>query len=149
MLLAVPAERIAEACSPRANSRIRVLLADDDCGYRNELVEAIQSNLELELVGQVSDGTAALELIRLLDPDVALVDLRMPGLDGLEVCIRACAAGCRTRVVLLTGYVDCTLVGRARRAGASGYLGKETSLFDICDAVSRVGGGGTAFAGTG
>jgi DNA-binding NarL/FixJ family response regulator len=145
----VPAERIAEAYDPRRNSRVRVLLADDDCGYRNELVEAIRSNLELELVGQVSDGTAALEMIQLLDPDVAVVDLRMPGIDGIEVCTRACGAGSRTRVVVLTGYVDGALVGRARRAGACGYLGKETSLFDICDAVSRVSGGGTAFARTG
>jgi two-component system nitrate/nitrite response regulator NarL len=127
-------------------SRTRVLLADDNGGYRRELIDAVESSALLELVGAVGDGEHALELIEELEPDVAVVDLRMPGLNGIEVCSRASAAGSQTRVLVLTAYVDGALIGRARNVGAAGYLGKETSMRDICEAVSRVGHGGTAFA---
>ena len=128
---------------------LRVLLVDDHAPYRSELVRALASNANFELVGEAADGLSALEMIGDLSPDVAVVDVKMPGMSGFEVCSRLMDAGSRTRVLMLTAYLDEALMSHARGLGAAGYLGKETTMRDVCDAVWRVGEGGTAFAATG
>lgn len=120
---------------------MRVLIADDHRLYREQLELAIGDEDDLTLVGAAADGTSALTLIERLTPDVALVDLRMPGIDGLELCRRARA----TRVVLLTAFHEPELISEARRAGAVGYLCKSAATQDICAAVRTAGGGEAGF----
>jgi DNA-binding NarL/FixJ family response regulator len=128
---------------------LRVLLVDDHAPYRAELVKAIESKADFVVVGEAADGLSALEMIGDLSPDVVVLDVQMPGITGFEVCSRLMDAGSDTRVLLLTGYLDDALMGHARGLGAAGYLGKETTMRELCDAVWRVGEGGTAFATAG
>ena len=127
--------------------RAKVVLADDHPLFRDGLSRAISSHLGLELVGEASDGPEALALIEEFDPDVALLDIKMPGLDGIEVCASVARRVSRpaTRIVLLSAYLEPSLVWRAAVAGAAGYLSKEASRNDICDALVDVALGGTAF----
>jgi DNA-binding NarL/FixJ family response regulator len=126
-----------------------VLLVDDHAPYRAELVKALASKSDFELVGEAADGPSALEMIDDLSPDVVVLDVKMPGMTGFEVCSRLTGAGAHTRVLLLTAYLDEMLIGHARDLGAAGYLGKETTMREVFDAVWRVGEGGTAFATAG
>ena len=128
--------------------RARVVFADDHPLFRDGLARAISSHLGLELVGEASEGLGALALIGELEPDIALLDVKMPHLDGIEVCASVArrVPPPATRVVLLSAYLDPSLVWRAAVAGAAGYLSKEASRTEICDALVDVSLGGTAFA---
>lgn len=125
-----------------------VVLADDHPLFRDGLARAVASHDGLRLVGEAEDGPVALSLVQELEPDVALLDVRMPGLDGVEVC-RAIRRrhGQPTRVVLLSGHADAWLEARARAAGAAGFLSKDVSRAEICAALVAVAAGGTAFSG--
>lgn len=117
----------------------RVVIADDHPGYRAGLVAAIRAHDGLELVGSAADGPAALELIRALRPDVAVLDLRMPGLGGLDVCALVAEAGTARHVVVLTMFVDGELESQAREAGARICLSKqELQGQEICDELLRL-----------
>ncbi len=120
---------------------LRVVLADDSDVYRDGMARAIRAHEGLDLVGEVDGGEAALAAIIELEPDVALLDLRMPGLDGLEVCqrVRAAEPLPTTRVMLLSAYVDDAVVERALEVGAAAYLSKAASRRDICAEAIRVG----------
>jgi DNA-binding NarL/FixJ family response regulator len=128
---------------------MRVLLVDDHGPYRAELVKALGSKAGFELVGEAADGLSALQMIDDLSPDVVVLDVKMPGMTGFEVCSRLVDAGSHTRVLLLTAYLDEGLIGHARGLGAAGYLGKEATMREVCNAVWCVGEGGTAFATAG
>jgi two-component system, NarL family, nitrate/nitrite response regulator NarL len=121
--------------------RIGVVVADDHPLYRDGLVRAIASVAELELLGEAGDGAEAEELILELRPDVALVDVKMPVLGGVELCERLARRGIATRVLMISAYLDPSLVARAVAAGAAGYLGKDASRDEICDALVQVGRG--------
>jgi two-component system nitrate/nitrite response regulator NarL len=129
-------------------TRARVVIADDHPLFREGLVRAISANLSLEVVGEAADGVDALTLIEEMQPDVALLDVRMPRLDGIDVCesVARRVPPMPTRVVLLSAYMEPSLLWRAAVAGASGYMSKESSRTDICDALVDVALGGTAFA---
>jgi DNA-binding NarL/FixJ family response regulator len=122
---------------------LTVLIADDSDAYRSGIARAVRAHDELTLVGEVDGGDAALAAITELTPDVALLDVRMPGLDGLEVCerLRAQLPKAATRVVLLSAYMDATVVARAREVGADAYLSKAASRREICTETIRVGRG--------
>jgi two-component system nitrate/nitrite response regulator NarL len=124
-----------------------VVIADDHPVYRDGLARAIAARTDLSLVGEAGDGEQAERLIRAHRPDVALLDVRMPGLDGVELCARVTARRpeCRTRVLLLSAFVARTLVSEAVAAGAAGYIEKDASRDAICQAIARVALGGTAF----
>ncbi|MEZ5100406.1 MAG: response regulator transcription factor [Thermoleophilia bacterium] len=126
-----------------------VVLADDHPLFRDGLARAVSSHDDLRLVGEAEDGLVAVALVEELEPDVALLDVRMPGLDGVEAC-RAILRRRRrpTRVVLLSGHADGWLEARARAAGAAGFLSKDASRAEICEALVEVAAGGTVFAGT-
>jgi two-component system nitrate/nitrite response regulator NarL len=122
---------------------LTVLVADDSAPFRAAVVGAVRAYEGLELVGEADGGTAALEAISSLHPDVAVLDVNMPGLDGLEVTerLRALVPGLRTKVVLMSARMDDGMSARAREVGADAWLSKTVSRREICAAALRVGRG--------
>jgi len=104
---------------------IRVLLIDDHALVRAGLARLIASGEDMQVVGQAGDGSTGATLARELQPDVALVDLAMPGLDGIETTRRVLRASEHTQVVVLTAFSDRVQVLGALDAGARGYLLKD------------------------
>jgi DNA-binding NarL/FixJ family response regulator len=122
---------------------IRVLVADDQAVVRQGVVLLLSTSDDIQVAGEASDGQEALRLALELRPDVALVDLRMPGLDGAQVTDRIVAAGIGVRVLILTTYADDDAVMPALRAGAAGYLTKDVTSEALLDAVRDVAAGRT------
>jgi two-component system nitrate/nitrite response regulator NarL len=125
---------------------IRVLIADDHPVFREGLVRAVASRAEMELAGEETDGRAALDAILRDPPDVALVDLRLPGLDGIAIARAVVREKLPTRVVILSAYDDAELVWAALEAGAAGYLTKDARREEITDGVLAAARGGTVLA---
>jgi two-component system nitrate/nitrite response regulator NarL len=128
---------MSEAKAPR----VRVFVADDHPVYREGVARAIKARHEFELIGEAENGRQALESIKALLPDVAVLDVQMPGLQGSEVLHAIKRDGVPTRVVLLSAHVDSETVYRAVASGAGAYLSKESSRERICDAVAAVARG--------
>lgn len=128
---------------------VTVLVADDHPLFRRGIARAVQRHPLLRLVGEARDGTEALELIDALEPDVAVLDVRMPGLSGVDVCaeLQARAVPPATAVLLLSAFEDRAIVADAACAGAAGYLGKTASPREITEAIEQVGTGEVAFTG--
>lgn len=122
---------------------IRVLVADDQAVVRDGVVLLLSSADDMEVVGEAGDGHEAVRLASESRPDVALVDLRMPGLTGAEVTARVVAADIGVRVLILTTYADDDAVMPALRAGASGYLTKDATGEAVLAAVRDVAAGHT------
>jgi DNA-binding NarL/FixJ family response regulator len=120
---------------------IRVLLADDDALLRAGIAVVLGSAPDLELVGQAVDGLDAVARCLELEPDVVLMDVRMPGVDGIEATRRLAASLPGCRVLVLTTFHDDAYVWGALRAGASGFLLKRASPERLIDAVRTVAGG--------
>ena len=118
-----------------APRRIRVYLADDHPLFLEGIVRAVRERPELELVGFATNGEEALTGLRKLEPDVAVLDVRMSGLGGKEMLSAVTREGLATRVVLLSAYLADDLVYGALAAGAAGYLSKEMDRDAILDAV--------------
>jgi two-component system nitrate/nitrite response regulator NarL len=126
--------------------RIRVLVADDHPLYREGMVRAIKERPDLELVAECGDGLVALEEVRRLRPEVAVLDVKMPGLDGTGVLNAVSRDGLGTRVAFLSAYLDGPLVYSAIVGGAAAYLSKGASRREICDAIVAVARGETVLA---
>ncbi|MDX6642296.1 MAG: two-component system, NarL family, nitrate/nitrite response regulator NarL [Solirubrobacteraceae bacterium] len=124
-------------------ARIRVFVADDHPLYREGVVRAIKERPEFELVGESGDGREALEAIRVLEPDVAVVDLRMPSLDGIAIASALDRDGVPTRVLMLSASTEAAIVYDSVAAGAVAYVTKDAGRRTICDAISRVARGDT------
>ncbi|MBC3843566.1 response regulator transcription factor [Streptacidiphilus sp. 4-A2] len=122
---------------------IRVLVADDQAVVRDGVSLLLTSAEDIEVVGQAGDGNEAVRLAVAERPDVALVDLRMPGLDGAQVTAEVLAAGIGTRVLILTTFADDDAVMPALRAGALGYLTKDATGEAVLAAVRDVAAGRT------
>lgn len=122
---------------------IRVLVADDQAVVRDGVVLLLTSAEDIEVVGQAGDGNEAVRLAVAQRPDVALVDLRMPGLDGAQVTAEVLAAGIGARVLILTTFADDDAVMPALRAGALGYLTKDATGEALLAAVRDVAAGRT------
>ncbi len=129
---------------------IRVAVVDDQELVRAAFVVLLGSQDGVEVVGEAGDGRAAVELVRRSHPDVVLMDVRMPGTDGLEATRQIVAdprcAG--TRVIVLTTYDSDELVHEALRAGASGFLLKDVRPQHLLDAIEVVAGGEALLAPT-
>lgn len=121
----------------------RVLIADDQALVRGAFRVLIDSADDLEVVGEAADGAQAIELARETSPDVVLMDIRMPDVDGLEATRRICAdpATSEVKVIILTTFDLDEYVFGALRAGASGFLLKDTDPADLLHAVRIVAGG--------
>lgn len=120
---------------------ITVLLADDQRAYREGLVRAIHEHRQLELVAVARDGEEAFEAIESLEPDVALVDVRMCGMEGTTLCaeLRRRRPGMHTRVILMSAHEGSALAEHARESGADGYVPKDHSRREICEALVQAG----------
>jgi DNA-binding NarL/FixJ family response regulator len=127
-----------------ADAVIRVLLADDQRVVREGLGTLLALLEGIELVATAADGEEAVELARRHDPDVVLMDLRMPRVDGIEAIRRLAAAGDRPRAIALTTFADDASVLGALRAGARGYLTKDAGAEEIRQAVQAVARGDAA-----
>ena len=126
---------------------LRVLVADDHPLFRRGIARAIERHPAFELAGEAADGQDALRLIHALKPDVAVLDVRMPGLGGIEVCaaLQADPGAPRTALLLVSAFDDRALVRDAESAGAAGYLAKDASQRDVCRAIEQVGRGRSAY----
>ena len=120
---------------------IRVLLADDDALLRAGVAVVLGTAGDIELVGEAADGLQAVGMCRSLEPDVVLMDVRMPGIDGIEATRRIAGAGLPARVLVLTTFQHDEYVWGALRAGASGFLLKRAPPERLIDAVRTVAAG--------
>jgi DNA-binding NarL/FixJ family response regulator len=122
--------------------RIRVLLVDDQRLMRDGLRTLLELETDLEVIGEAADGEAALALAAELQPDVTLMDVRMPGMDGVEATRRLCERQPDARVIILTTFDDDEYVFEGLRAGALGYLLKAISGAELAAAIRTVHQGG-------
>jgi DNA-binding NarL/FixJ family response regulator len=120
---------------------VSVLLVDDDALMRAGLEAILSSDRAIEVVGEASDGRVAVERVRELRPDVVLMDIRMPDLDGIAATREIVASAPDARVVILTTFEDDEYIFGALTAGASGFLLKRTSPELLLDAIKAVAAG--------
>jgi DNA-binding NarL/FixJ family response regulator len=120
---------------------IQVILADDQPLIRAGLRRLIEQTPDIDIVGEAATGTEAVQLTRDTGPDVVVMDIRMPGMDGIEATQLITAGGMRARVLVLTTFDDDDYVYGALRAGASGFLVKDMALDDILTAIRVVAAG--------
>jgi DNA-binding NarL/FixJ family response regulator len=121
---------------------IRILLVDDQRLMREGLRILLELETDLEIIGEAVDGQAALEAYAGLQPDVVLMDVRMPGMDGVEATWRLRERWPEARIIILTTFDDDEYVFEGLRAGARGYLLKDVSGHDLAEAVRTVAAGG-------
>jgi DNA-binding NarL/FixJ family response regulator len=114
------------------------VLIDDHMIVRDGIRIRLAADPTLEIVGEAADGSAGLDLIRELQPDVALVDLRMPVLDGFEVSRAVREEQLATRIIIFSGFLTPDLVERSFEAGAQGYVGKESHQTVLMAAIDTV-----------
>ncbi len=114
---------------------VRVLIADDQTAYAEALKIILALHDRLEVVGHAGDGAEAVELALALRPDVVLMDVHMPTMDGVEATERIASLLPSTRVLMLTASTDPADVDRARKAGALGYLAKGCAARDLVKAI--------------
>ncbi len=125
---------------------IRVILADDQPLVRAGLRMLIEQTPGIDVAGEAGTGAEAVQLARDADPDVVLMDIRMPGMDGIEATQLITARDARARVLVLTTFDDDDYVFAALRAGASGFLVKDMALADILTAIRVVAAGDAIIA---
>jgi DNA-binding NarL/FixJ family response regulator len=122
---------------------IRVVLVDDHAVVRRGLAQLLSGAGDLEVVGQAGDGEEALVVVRELRPDVVVMDLQMPGMDGVEATRRIVAEQLGAEVLVLTSFSDSARIAAALDAGAVGYLLKDADPDDVLDGVRAVSRGGS------
>ena len=117
---------------------IRILLADDHALFREGLKSLLESEPDFRVIGEASDGREALRAALEVRPDVILMDIQMPGLDGVEATKEILREDPEAKVVMLTMYRQDAYVFEAVKAGARGYLLKDASAQELIDAIRRV-----------
>ncbi|MEO8659312.1 MAG: response regulator transcription factor [Bryobacteraceae bacterium] len=124
-----------------SKQKIRILLADDHAVVRQGFKMILGAQPDFEIVGEAGNGREAIELAETLNPDVVVMDVAMPELNGIEATRRLCAASPRTRVLALSMHKDSVYVREILRAGARGYLLKDAIDRDLLDAVRAIARG--------
>ncbi len=122
---------------------VQILVADDHKLMREGLCRMLQDRPGLEVVGQAGDGREAVRLARELKPDIVLVDVAMPGLNGVEATRKILDDNPETKIIALTMYADRQMVIRMLEAGATGYLTKDCAFDLLAQAVDVVKEGGS------
>ena len=122
--------------------KIRVLIVDDHAILREGVRALLQLQADIEVVGEASNGTEAIEAVARLDPDVVLMDIAMPGLGGIEAAIELKKQGRRARILILSQYEDREYVRRLLKAGVSGYVLKKSAGAELANAIRAVHRGG-------
>jgi two-component system response regulator NreC len=129
----------------RSERIIRVLLADDHAAVREALAGLVNGQPDMAVVAEAGDGDEAVERARQVRPDVAVLDLSMPAMSGLEVTVALKDALPATRVVVLTRHGEYQYVQEALRAGASGYVLKQSASEELLHAIRTVASGKSYF----
>lgn len=127
---------------------IRVVLADDHALVREGTSELLERAGGIRVVGQAADGLETLRLVEAVHPDVLLLDLGLPGLDGVEVARRVRSVSPQTRVVALTAHDEQAYVLAMLEAGAAGYLSKASRGHEVVQAVRAAAAGESVFSGS-
>lgn len=122
-----------------ARQPLRLLLVDDDPVFRELLAFVLRSDLNAEIVGMAGDGAKGVELAAELRPDVVVMDLRMPGMDGFEATRSIVQGMDGPSVVVVSSSTDSIDVERARAAGAAGYVPKELAVAELSAEIERLG----------
>jgi DNA-binding NarL/FixJ family response regulator len=125
---------------------VRVAIADDQALVRGGFRMILDAKEDMAVVGEAEDGAAAVDLVERVQPDVVLMDVRMPGMDGIEATRRIVAAGGPARIIILTTYDVDEHVFAALRAGASGFLLKDARPGDLVEAIRVVARGDALLA---
>jgi len=123
-------------------AKIRILLVDDQRLMREGLGTLLELEEDFEISGEAEDGLSAIEMYSRIQPDVVLMDIRMPNMDGVEATRRILAQWSKARVIILTTFDDDAYVFEGLRAGALGYLLKDVSSQDLAEAIRSVVAGG-------
>jgi DNA-binding NarL/FixJ family response regulator len=126
--------------------RIKIILADDHRILREGLRALVQADREIEIVGEAEDGIRAVQLVKLFRPDVAVIDILMPELDGLEATRQIVEAVPSTRVLILSSYSSDDYVQRLVEAGAAGYLLKSTAGNELLRGIHELDRGNAYFS---
>jgi DNA-binding NarL/FixJ family response regulator len=127
---------------------IRLLLADDHALVREGLKRILAAAADIEVAGEAANGDEALALVKQLDFDLALVDLSMPGLSGLDLVKRLRLEKPKLRILVLSMHGESQYAARALKAGASGYLTKDAAAAQLLGAIRKVAGGGVHISET-
>ncbi|PMR77062.1 UvrY/SirA/GacA family response regulator transcription factor [Billgrantia endophytica] len=117
---------------------IKVLIVDDHHLVRTSLARLLDGEEDIHVVGEAASGEEAIALSRKLDPDVVLMDLRMPGIGGLEATRKIVRNSADIRVLALTGFMEDNFAQRLMEAGAGGFISKDTQVPDMVDAIRSV-----------
>jgi DNA-binding NarL/FixJ family response regulator len=120
---------------------IRIVIADDHAHFRASLCEVIEAELDLTIVAREDNGASALDSVRRLLPSVALLDIHMPSLSGIDVTRAILRERLTSAVVVLTMYNDESMLRVAFEAGAAGYLLKESAFTEVVDCIRAVAAG--------
>jgi DNA-binding NarL/FixJ family response regulator len=123
---------------PRGSTATRIVLADDHRMFREALRTTIDSQADMAVIGEAGHGLEAVALTRQLSPDVLLLDLAMPGMDGLEALRQIASSASTTRVILLTAGIDKTGIAAALRLGARGLILKESGSAQLLKGIRGV-----------
>jgi Response regulator containing a CheY-like receiver domain and an HTH DNA-binding domain len=132
--------------TPAAHARVRVMVVDDHAIVRQGISDVLAADEDIEIVALVASGEEAVSLAAKLHPDVALMDLSMPGMDGVEATRRMIGASPGVRVVMLTSFAEPEHVNDALDAGAVGYLLKDADADEIVRAVKAASRGEAPFS---
>jgi len=122
---------------------IRVIIADDHVIFRQGLLKLLQSSKDIIVAGEAGTGPETMNLVTSEKPDMAILDISMPGFDGFEILQRIQSQGINTKVIFLTMYKDTLMARKALQSGASGYILKDNAFADLLYAISTVSAGGT------
>ncbi|WP_328976272.1 response regulator transcription factor [Streptomyces canus] len=145
--MADPTDRAAaDETAVAEQDRIRVIVVDDHTVMRAGVVALLADEPTVAIVGEAGNGREAVELVEALAPDLALIDLRMPVLDGVAATAEIVAGKAPTRVLILTTYDTDVEIERAVEAGAIGYLLKDTTREQLVDAIGAAARGETVLA---
>lgn len=118
--------------------KITVLIADDHLIFRQGLVNLLKNEKSIEIIGESGDGAEAFEMIKALNPAIAIVDLSMPGMDGLEIIRCARLEKLPVRFIILTMYNEEKYFNKALDAGVRGYLLKDNAILDLINCIKSV-----------